>query len=75
LASTVAKVIRLNSCGPGDVDRRVERLVEADALEHRVGAVPAGQLLRAFDRFGTAFTDEVSLYQTETSSLHLLAPL
>jgi hypothetical protein len=35
-----------------DLDRRLHRLVETNALEHSMNTEPARQLMHAFDKFG-----------------------
>src|SRR5437762_152316 len=47
------------AAGPPDLDCRLHRLVEADALEHCVDAVAVGQFLDALDRLGPSFADDV----------------
>ena len=44
---------------PRDAERGDHRLRVADALEHRVGAVAAGQLAHALDRLVAALADDV----------------
>lgn len=46
------------AAGAGDLDCRFHRLLEADALEHRVGATAVGQLLDPHDRLRSALADD-----------------
>src|SRR5438552_4105769 len=47
------------AAGAGDFDRRQLRLLEADALEHGVDAVAAGQFFDALDGFVAAFAYDI----------------
>src|SRR5207302_9423588 len=47
------------AAGPRDLDCRLHRLVEANALEHRVDAVAVGQALHALDRLAPSVADDV----------------
>ena len=47
------------TAGPCDLERGDDRLLEPDALEHRVRAEPAGQLADALDRLVAALADDV----------------
>src|SRR5205085_12077379 len=47
------------AAGAGDADRRLHRLLEADALEDGVGAVAAGELANALDCLVAALADDV----------------
>src|SRR4051812_44001981 len=42
-----------------DLDRRLDRLVEADTFEHRIDALTVGQSLDALDRLLAALTDDL----------------
>ena len=47
------------AAGAGDLDRGVDRLLGADAFEHRVHAEAAGQLADALDGLLAALADDV----------------
>ena len=47
------------TAGPCDLDRGLNRLIEPDALEHRVNPEPAGEFLDPLDRLAAAFGDDV----------------
>src|SRR5207302_7946898 len=47
------------AAGVGDLDRGQRGLLEADALEHRMGAVAVGELTHALDGLVAAFADDV----------------
>src|SRR5439155_8187930 len=43
----------------GDLDSRLDSLVETDALEHRMSTEPAGQLLDPLNRLLAALRDDI----------------
>ena len=57
--------------GRAHAERRQHRLVEADALQHRVGAEPAGQLPDALDRLLAALLDDLVAPNSRPSAVRV----
>ena len=63
-SASIGRVVRNtdpadDGAGLGDGEGGLGRLLGADAFEHRVGAVPVGQVLELLDRFVAAGGDDV----------------